>query len=296
MCVEFKRVILGYTMNSPSRTVNPQHLSAALKLEKRHGRTLETDPSVARDEYVYFQGPFILISDIAGVHKPIMVKEFPPNSGREQALWPFIWATKEGSCPFVRPKQNIAPNVEKKEIVQIMSRKIPRPVVEVERKRVTLKEIGHVTNRVPAGMAMGMGITDQPASGIVNSSNQYSAIRSATTGSNITSVTGGVNGTLTLGTSRPVRDLKTRSVAVATRMEPPPAKKRKTETSLREQVVKAKKEKKEGYCENCKEKFDDYGEHTESRRHRKYARNAKNFVELDRLLEQLRRPLLTDRD
>jgi len=287
---------LGYTINSPSRTVNPQHLSAALKLEKRHGRTLETDPSVTRDEYVYFQGPYILISDVADVHKPIMVKEFPVNSGREQALWPFFWASKEGSCPFVRPKQTVGQSVvEKKRDVPVLQRKIPKRLIQEEKKRTVLQEIGHVTNRVPVGgIGMGMGITDQPASGIVNSSNQYSAIRSATTGSNITSVTGAANGTLTLGTSRPVRDLKTRSVAVATRMEPPPAKRRKMETSLREQVAKAKKEKKEGYCENCKEKFDDYGEHTESRRHRKYARNAKNFVELDLLLDQLRRPLLTD--
>jgi hypothetical protein len=47
-------------------------------------------------------------------------------------------------------------------------------------------------------------------------------------------------------------------------MDPPPAKKRKVETTLREQFAKIKTkekvEKKEGYCENCKDRFDDYQE------------------------------------
>ncbi|KAF8453320.1 Dfp1/Him1, central region-domain-containing protein [Terfezia claveryi] len=51
------------------------------------------------------------------------------------------------------------------------------------------------------------------------------------------------------------------------------------------------KEPKPGYCENCREKFDHFDEHTMSRRHRKFACNENNFADLDQLLEQLERPL-----
>ncbi|KAF8420209.1 Dfp1/Him1, central region-domain-containing protein [Tirmania nivea] len=51
------------------------------------------------------------------------------------------------------------------------------------------------------------------------------------------------------------------------------------------------KEPKPGYCENCREKFDHFDEHTMSRRHRKFACNENNFADLDQLLAQLERPL-----
>jgi len=70
--------------------------------------------------------------------------------------------------------------------------------------------------------------------------------------------------------SRPLRDMKTRLTTVtkpplpavgelSAGMNPPVTKKRKTEIPLREQLqAKNRKTKKEGYCENCKERFDDY--------------------------------------
>ncbi|CAI6318845.1 unnamed protein product [Periconia digitata] len=47
------------------------------------------------------------------------------------------------------------------------------------------------------------------------------------------------------------------------------------------------KELKPGYCENCREKFNDFDEHVVSRKHRKFAQAADNWLELDQLLEQL---------
>lgn len=46
---------------------------------------------------------------------------------------------------------------------------------------------------------------------------------------------------------------------------------------------------KAGYCENCKEKFDDFDAHLRTRTHRAYARNEANFAELDDLLASLLR-------
>ncbi|PSN73735.1 hypothetical protein BS50DRAFT_654458 [Corynespora cassiicola Philippines] len=49
----------------------------------------------------------------------------------------------------------------------------------------------------------------------------------------------------------------------------------------------SEKELKPGYCENCREKFNDFDEHIMSRKHRKFAITADNWVELDQLLAQL---------
>ncbi|KAI1435409.1 hypothetical protein GGR50DRAFT_656430 [Xylaria sp. CBS 124048] len=46
---------------------------------------------------------------------------------------------------------------------------------------------------------------------------------------------------------------------------------------------------KPGYCENCADKYADFDEHIESKKHRKFADNDDNWVELDDLLSQLER-------
>ncbi|KAJ4371370.1 Cdc7p-Dbf4p kinase complex regulatory subunit [Neocucurbitaria cava] len=51
----------------------------------------------------------------------------------------------------------------------------------------------------------------------------------------------------------------------------------------------AEKELKPGYCENCREKFNDFDEHVVSRKHRKFAMTTENWAELDQLLSQLNR-------
>ncbi|KAI9894007.1 MAG: hypothetical protein M1814_004777 [Vezdaea aestivalis] len=48
---------------------------------------------------------------------------------------------------------------------------------------------------------------------------------------------------------------------------------------------------KPGYCENCREKFDDFEPHILSRRHRRFAATQDNWSELDSLLSNLVRPL-----
>ncbi|KAH7040961.1 Dfp1/Him1, central region-domain-containing protein [Microdochium trichocladiopsis] len=50
-----------------------------------------------------------------------------------------------------------------------------------------------------------------------------------------------------------------------------------------------KRELKPGYCENCVEKYNDFDEHIVSRKHRRFADDDRNWVELDELLAQLQR-------
>ncbi|KAF2091954.1 hypothetical protein K490DRAFT_31893 [Saccharata proteae CBS 121410] len=50
------------------------------------------------------------------------------------------------------------------------------------------------------------------------------------------------------------------------------------------------KDPKPGYCENCREKFDDFDTHIASRKHRKFALTRENWADLDALLADLVRP------
>lgn len=55
-------------------------------------------------------------------------------------------------------------------------------------------------------------------------------------------------------------------------------------------VKKPKADVKTGFCENCREKFDDFDQHLLSRTHKAYAKNESNFADLDELLQELVRP------
>ncbi|KAL8872141.1 MAG: hypothetical protein Q9174_002175 [Haloplaca sp. 1 TL-2023] len=52
-----------------------------------------------------------------------------------------------------------------------------------------------------------------------------------------------------------------------------------------------RRDPKPGYCENCRDKYDDFEQHILDRKHRKFAANPANWKDLDALLLQLGRPL-----
>lgn len=57
---------------------------------------------------------------------------------------------------------------------------------------------------------------------------------------------------------------------------------------------KVKVDVKAGYCENCREKFEDFEAHLKTRQHRNYAKTETNFLDLDELLSLLVRPARID--
>ncbi|KAK6534991.1 hypothetical protein TWF281_006290 [Arthrobotrys megalospora] len=68
---------------------------------------------------------------------------------------------------------------------------------------------------------------------------------------------------------------------------------RKTLKRTRSEVVVKEASKKQpvaGYCENCRDKYDDFEKHIQSKRHLRFASNDDNFLELDALLATLKRP------
>ncbi|CAK7274786.1 Cdc7p-Dbf4p kinase complex regulatory subunit [Sporothrix epigloea] len=50
-----------------------------------------------------------------------------------------------------------------------------------------------------------------------------------------------------------------------------------------------RRDPKSGYCENCQDKFVDFEEHIVTHKHRKFAEDEKNWLDLDELLGQLKR-------
>lgn len=54
-------------------------------------------------------------------------------------------------------------------------------------------------------------------------------------------------------------------------------------------AAKRERDPKPGYCENCRDKYDDFLEHVESRKHQKFALSNENFQDLDALLAKLSR-------
>ncbi|KAL0934261.1 G1-S regulator (Dfp1/Him1) [Colletotrichum truncatum] len=63
----------------------------------------------------------------------------------------------------------------------------------------------------------------------------------------------------------------------------------RTSSKTQAPPAKSKRDLKPGYCENCQDKFKDFDEHILTRKHRKFAENDDNWVELDDLLCQLGR-------
>lgn len=61
--------------------------------------------------------------------------------------------------------------------------------------------------------------------------------------------------------------------------------------SQQKKAEQRRRDPKPGYCENCRDKFDDFEEHTLTRKHRRFAQNSSNWAELDALLFEIQRPL-----
>lgn len=86
--------------------------------------------------------------------------------------------------------------------------------------------------------------------------------------------------------SKEVNHLKKRVLS-----KPPPQKTQTTTstTTKKQERGRSEEKKKQGWCENCQQRFDRLQDHIKSKKHILYANDSKNFVELDHLLHSLRR-------
>ncbi|KAK9448334.1 Dfp1/Him1, central region-domain-containing protein [Limtongia smithiae] len=124
---------------------------------------------------------------------------------------------------------------------------------------------------------------DVVASGL-NMSNVTSNVRSMMQSGSQTHGGNGLAGQTSLTQSKAVTSLKKKVFQSKAKPMPAPP------TSIKKDAV-AVKDIRPGYCENCKDKYDDYDDHIKSRKHRKFASNGDNFLEVDELLALLVQPI-----
>lgn len=368
-------------------------LSQVLRNELVNGPS-DRDAVSSVKEMIMFKGPFIYIHDMDEKTKPVMVREYPKVSKRQDGAWPQFRSAPLGKCPFVEEpptrktarhrsrQQEKEKKVACKPTAQYDARKQEagcQPAVEKQSiygaGAETKKERGFedpeaasgqtTTQKVPIKEESPKKSSEsfvppqmprtgpfflgrEPAASGVQPSNVTSAIRSQ-----MISSTANAPGAKA-GLSKEVQELKRKvleksggNVSMAAPSHRPtnlsgskmidpgrpgkPYAKGKYGGANEEDTTQSegnggskrsfgsrkngapreerRRDPKPGYCENCREKFDDFDEvswlarwnwrqsdsnwnqHTQTRKHRKFAMSASNWAELDALLAQLERPL-----
>ncbi|ODV91092.1 hypothetical protein CANCADRAFT_61337 [Tortispora caseinolytica NRRL Y-17796] len=95
---------------TPTPAVAPKDtsLSRILQEEKIHGPT-DTDPNARREDFCYFNGPYIMVYDMLGKYKPSHIRHYRVSDDSDFE-WPFLARTAPGSCPFYLADRNARGN------------------------------------------------------------------------------------------------------------------------------------------------------------------------------------------
>ncbi|KAG5519177.1 hypothetical protein PMAC_002265 [Pneumocystis sp. 'macacae'] len=283
---KFVNRILRSLLDSSLTPTQPK-LSHLLYDEKVNG-TRERDRTAPREDYVYFKGPYIFVRDMSNIYRPIIIKEWPkpPNGKVSEGEWPQFRVTDFGHCPFIRNnyrKSHPPSSLPKHEMFKELQN-----ITESSKnlKGIFFNHLKDNSHRI-CSQLQSINQTDINASGIIQS-NLTSTVRSQTSAN---ARSGGMAGSITIPLSKSVDDLKRK---VFIQVQQRRSIQENINTFQQSQIdptdkKKVKVESKPGYCENCREKFEDFDQHINSRRHIKYATNNENFAELDELLSSLKR-------
>ncbi|GAA5848209.1 hypothetical protein JCM9279_000979 [Rhodotorula babjevae] len=308
-------------------------LPSLLRDEQLYG-TRERDPFVPRTDTHYFPSNkyFLLVEDSTGEHRPIVAKEYDKPRKHEEPSWPILYGGIEGRTGFYRydgeityerrvppappvvPQQQAANAAGKGGYGSVAARALaPNLRRAVSLQNVAREQAGRAHGGVAAAAAAAQhhGRRDSFMAASGNSQTITSNIASATStaarsgaaqasrfGANgglvdkrlavLSNRTVSVAGSgLAGGVARVKRMGMQRSVSVdggLNGLRVPAA----AAAAVRDEP------KKPGYCENCRVKYDDFKDHVVSSKHRRFALNPKHWVELDRLLEKIERPLAAD--
>ncbi|KAL8280720.1 hypothetical protein RQP46_006724 [Phenoliferia psychrophenolica] len=306
--------------NSPVKADARRKLSlpSLLRDEQLFG-TRERDPFVPRPDMHYFNTAthrYLLVEDSTGIHRPIAAKEYEKPRKGSDPLWPVLWGGLEGRGAFyhyegapivhenrLRPP---APVEEEEEQEEEEEEEQPEEVEQPPEEPVAEPSKGHAAFAARAvapslrRTASLNRLTTAPkappkylaASG--NSQTITSTVASATSTRGGLPALGGAfgngNGPLV---NRRLAALNRSTVPTRFGGAAVPGKlKRSTsvDAGLNAKAPPPREEpKKPGYCENCRLKYEDFKEHVLVRKHRKFARNPENWLQLDRLLDTIHR-------
>jgi regulatory subunit for Cdc7p protein kinase len=345
--------------NVQTKTTNREaELSQLLRNERRHAM-------VDRDwmaDMVSFRGCYVYVHDMDEKYKPVMIRDYPKPSSRDQGKWPQLRVAAPGRCPFLddpTPRRTATAPTRARDAEQMKrrTRAATAATTTTTTGQEPLAEMPHNVERPkspakpldpPKGVPLKRGRTDQlpplfgsaqislrklprfaqgePVASGVQPSNVTSAIRSQMISSTAAAPGGKAGSTRELNAlkrkvlERNGSNLASTDVATSVRAAlnansndercstaTRPNNKRKALDNIAEddgeqrtrhaadaaarQAPRKKrvveKDPKPGYCENCRDKFEDFDEHVLSRQHRRFAVADENFKELDSLLEKL---------
>ena len=257
-------------MNSYSPTKADANASRTLSLpsllrdEQLFG-TRERDPFVPRADTHYFspKSCYVLVEDTLGEHRPIVVKEYTKPRKTEDPSWPVLWGGIEGRGgfyhyegePIVYPSKQRPRPTPRLNVLAVPSLRRTLSLDQFHKNSASTKTLDPAQNLKIAGKAddyiaasgNSQIITSNIASGTSTRSGALSQLggkgyvdkRLAVLSRKSIALNGKVGGV--------VQGKLKRTVSV--------------DTGLNERVPPARDEpKKPGYCENCRNKYDDFRE------------------------------------
>lgn len=377
--------VTQYTTRNGVTSLQPANRRDLQKLleQEKLSRPTDRDYTVAAQDLLPLRGFYIYIHDMDEQTRPVMVREYPKVSKKEDGKWPQFRVSGNYKCPFIEDREavrrqqleeqdarharrmaNAAPRTraitaamdEQRALADNpnLARRSTAPNASAKEENVRPTEGPKTLQTTRDGAPPMFGsaqaslrtlprfIGGEPVASGLHQSNITSAIKSQMISS--TAAAPGARAgnskevnqlkrkvleknsapSTNSGHSSTMNDASLRAAFSQDHSQPMRAAKRKAQETLglvredTQQERKAKKaaairrtkpvekELKPGYCENCREKFNDFDEvhtistsvfelqltyvqHVISRKHRRFAVTTDNWMELDQLLAQLTR-------
>ncbi|EUC58734.1 zf-DBF domain protein, partial [Rhizoctonia solani AG-3 Rhs1AP] len=269
---------------TPSAQPTLEHLLAT---ERIHG-THERDPTARRPDYTYYprNSYVLLVEDLTGVHATIASRDFGPKPvGGAKPGWPVCYAHPDARGPFEPPKPDRKERGRERErdptVVSQLRRTASLSQLRGKRRATMGDQPEHEQEDEEDPDA------DQP--GYIAASGNSVAITS-NMGTTSTAVSG--PGMPRVRSTLRVQALSKGTGAGTSAMPPPRIRKAKSTNTLAVRLPTREEKKKPGYCENCRSRFEDFDQHVNGTKHRKFATKDSNFRVLDQLLDRIqRRPI-----
>lgn len=274
---------------------NQNDLVNLLKEEKIFGST-DKDPNAKRDDMHYLDNNFIYVYDLAQNVRPIAVREWYDNS------FPKFYLTLDGKCPFIPDSEN----TDRKKIRRL------KKFEELANYRHLLKVIAYelINHRKDRRISTSSLLTSEIDEKVIDSANDSTISQGSNTEddkfckpmtrnssclpTNNSNRFYDVAASGFNGTSTAIQSIDSGTVYGGNGLGPTISQvPSKNLNNLKRRIFMKKqkqldhppdKELKPGYCENCRIKYDNFDDHINSGRHRRFALDDSNFKEIDNLI------------
>ncbi|KAK4699237.1 regulatory subunit for Cdc7p protein kinase, partial [Phenoliferia sp. Uapishka_3] len=298
-------------------------LPSLLRDEQLFG-TRERDPFVPRPDMHYFNttlNRYLLVEDSTGEHRPIVAKEYEKPRKGHDPHWPVLYGGLEGRGAFYHyegppivhenrlrrpspPEEDREDEGAQEEEKEAKPELLPAADVPFKgHAAFAARAVAPNLRRTASLNRLSTAHAPKPTAVPKNGSYLAASGNSQTITSTVASATSTRGGAPVLGGAFGNGPLVNRRLATLNRSTVPtrfggqqtaPGKLKRSVSVDAGLSVKAppprEEPKKPGYCENCRLKYDDFKEHVLVRKHRKFARNPDNWIELDMLLSRIDRP------